>query len=74
MFGGSGGQELGYANAAVTISLIRELVRRQIFPPESAEQILSDAIGLLSEVEHVTSICAAIGLLRGEYAKQIKED
>jgi hypothetical protein len=64
MFGSSSPNGLGYANSAVMISLIRELVRAQVISPERAENMLSDAVGILKPFEHVTSIKEAIGIIQ----------
>ena len=69
MFVPSGGQELGYANAAVLTALIRTLVREDILTQDMAKNVLSEGINILQPNWHVSSVQGAIELIKSGFEK-----
>ena len=69
MFVPSGGQELGYASAAVLTALIRTLVRENILTQDMAKNVLSEGINILQPNWHVRSVQGAIEIIKSGFEK-----
>jgi hypothetical protein len=67
----SGGQELGYASAAVLTALIRTLVRENVLTQEMAKNVLSEGINILQPNWHVSSVQGAIDIIKSGFEKDL---
>ena len=61
MFGSSGAHELGYANAAVLISLMRKLVETGTLTKDQASEVLDDAVNTVGPLGHIASVVPRSG-------------
>jgi hypothetical protein len=59
MFHGNGAHELGYANSAVLVALLRALVREKVLTERMAEDVLRDGIKILQPTASNDSIARA---------------
>jgi hypothetical protein len=64
MFGSSGASELGYANSALLIALLRELVAAKVLTPEGVKDVLDDGVDILGSAQTVASVSAGIRIIR----------
>jgi hypothetical protein len=69
MFVPGGGQELGYANAAVLTALIRTLVRENVLTQDMAKNVLSEGISILQPNWHVAPVQGAIEIIKSGFEK-----
>ena len=60
MFHGNGAHELGYANSAVLVALLRTLVREKVLTERMAEDVLRDGIKILQPTASNDSVARAI--------------
>jgi hypothetical protein len=66
MFGSSGANDLGYANSAILIALIRKLIDNQVITKNQATEVLDDAVSTLDEFGHIASIGATIRMIQSD--------
>jgi hypothetical protein len=64
MFGNSGAHEMGYANAAVFIALVRKLIDNGTITRGQAIEVLDDAKSILEPYRHVATITSAINMIQ----------
>jgi hypothetical protein len=74
MFVPSGGQELGYANAAVLTALIRTLVREDILTQDMAKNVLSEGINILQPNWGVPAVQGAIEIIKNGFEKGLNSE
>jgi hypothetical protein len=71
MFGSSGAHDLGYANAAILIALMRKLIANGVITKDQGAEVLEDAVNILGPHGHVTSIGAAIRMINTDVKLQV---
>jgi|SoiMethySBSTD1v2_1073268.scaffolds.fasta_scaffold1255564_2 hypothetical protein len=73
MFEGSGAHELGYANAAVLVALLRMLVRQEVLTQSMAEDVLRDGIDILKPTAMIDSVSRAQRFIESAFGAALKE-
>jgi hypothetical protein len=68
MFHGNSAHELGYANSAVLVALLRTLVREKVLTQGMAENVLRDGIKILEPNQSNISVSRAIEFIRTSLA------
>jgi hypothetical protein len=63
MFGSSGAQDLAYANSAILIALIRQLVSNGSLTKDQAADAFDNATRTLQPLRHLGSIAAAMRIV-----------
>jgi Glycosyl transferase family, helical bundle domain len=71
MFGSSGAHDLGYANAAVLIALMRKLINNGTITKDEATEMLDDAMSTLEPFAHISSIAAALRMISGDMKARV---
>jgi len=65
---GSGPLDLGYANSAILIALMKLLIKNGAITKDQAAEVLDKAVNILSPSDQNKSVAAAIKLI-GDYLK-----
>jgi hypothetical protein len=71
MFGSSGAHDLGYANSAVLIALMRKLINNGTITKDEATEMLDDAMSTLEPLAHISSIAAALRMISGDMKARV---
>lgn len=68
MFHGNSAHELGYANSAVLVVLLRALVKEKILTERMAEDVVRDGIKILTPAASNHSVASAMKFLQTAFS------
>ena len=73
MFHGNSAHQLGYANSAVLVALLRTLVRQEVLTERGAEDVVRDGIKLLRPNLTNDSVARAIKFLETSFFDALRK-